>query len=142
MLFYLVFWKTVSSRAKINRKLLILITSHHRPAVRKAFSLLQTHKVPVLHHCLVEVHDRDCSEIVLATWQLWTRPEIPSDKQMEMEEICILPPLKLEFYSEYYIISCFTSSSMGVFLCTSEKRGQCFSGLHCHVKNLTLSELL
>lgn len=56
----------------------------------------------------------------------------------------IFLPVKSEsvFYSDYYITICRTSASMGAFLWTSETCRQSFSGLHCHVTNFTLPELL
>lgn len=55
-----------------SRKLPIPVTSHHRTAVGKAFSLFQIHKVSVLYHCLVEVHYRGCWLRAALVWQSMT----------------------------------------------------------------------
>lgn len=51
-----------------------------KASCREAFCLIETHKVPVLNHCLVQLHYTDCSVLVQA-------PNIYIKKKVRMGQI-------------------------------------------------------
>lgn len=105
-----------------------------KASCREAFCLIETHKVPVLNHCLVQLHYTDCSVLVQAP-NIYIKKKSKDGTDLYVMT-AILLPVKSEsvFYSDYYITICRASASMGAFLWTSETYRQCFSGLHCHVR--------
>lgn len=139
MLLPLGLWETVRKRVKVIRKLHILVTSNHRPNVQKAFRLVQTHKVP---YRITGRAPRQTAQSLswlqaALVWQ--STRQFLMKKQGWERSACDGYHLATTKIWILVFHSCTASTCIGVLLWTSEKCRQCFSGLHCHARNLALN---